>query len=120
MRTLRRGMALAAVLVMTLVAAGCGTITNSAIGKWAGEQGMTQLEFTHEGVVTGHNGCDRVSGYWHQEADTVTFYGLASTQKGCTDSQVWLMDPATATVSNGTMTFYDSDHEQIGQLTRQS
>src|SRR5699024_8404655 len=119
MRTLRRAMALTGVLLLTLLATGCGTITNSAIGTWAGEQGTTKLEFTNEGVVTGQDGCVRVTGDWHQKADTVIFYGLAPAEQAVNDGQVWLKDPATATVSNGTMTFYDSDHEQIGELTRQ-
>src|SRR5699024_2646843 len=119
MRTLRRAMALTGVLLLTLLATGCGPITNSPIGTWAGEQGATQLEFTNEGAVTGPDGCARVTGYCHQKADTVTFYGLAPAEQACNDGQVWLKDPATATVSNGTMTFYDSDHEQIGELTRQ-
>lgn len=119
MRTLRRGTALVATLLLTLLASGCGTITNSAIGTWAAEQPEVHLEFTHEGVVSGTDGCNRVTGYWQQDGDTVTFYGLASTLKGCPDTQVWLVNPATATVEAGTMTFYNAEHDKLGQLRRQ-
>lgn len=114
-----RPMAVATVLLLTLLASGCGRTTNSAIGTWTDQEGEAELELSQEGEVSGTDGCNRLTGSWDQQGDTVTFHGLASTLMACPDTDVWLTNPATATVSGDTMTIYDADDDELGELSRQ-
>ncbi|MPV49256.1 MULTISPECIES: META domain-containing protein [unclassified Pseudactinotalea] len=118
MRRLRVGMVVLAVAASAL--SGCGEAATSAQGTWGSSGGdETRLTFTGEGLITGTDGCNRLSGTWQQDGDDVTLAGLATTLMACPDVDVWLIDPASAVVDGDTMHLYDSDGAQIGDLSRE-
>lgn len=118
MRAIRQVLALVAVALLATLTA-CGTITNPAIGTWGSVQdGQPQLKLTHEGVVSGTDGCNSIKGTWAEEGSTVTFYNFYTTKMACPDVDVWLTDPATATLDGDTLHILSSDGTELGTLER--
>src|SRR5699024_1455200 len=109
MRAIRQVLALVAVALLATITA-CGPIPNPALGTWrTGQSGEPQLKLTHEGVVSGTDGCNTIKGTWAEEGDTVTFYNFYTTKMACPDVDVWLTDPATATLDGDTLHILSSD-----------
>lgn len=117
MHAIRRMFAVAAVCLLTVLAAGCGGVSDSAEGTWTGAEG-TELEFASDGQVTGTDGCNHLSGTWEHDGDTITFSGMIGTLMACMDVDVWLVDPATATFDGNTMVVFNSEGTELGELQR--
>lgn len=117
MGTFRRSFALVAACALMVLAAGCGSASSSPEGTWTGPEG-TELELTEEGMVTGTDGCNHLGGSWQEDGDTVTFSGMIGTLMACMDVEVWLIDPATATIDGNTMVVFDSEGTELGELQR--
>ncbi|WP_147917235.1 META domain-containing protein [Ruania zhangjianzhongii] len=117
MATIRRLLAVVTVCVLALFAAGCGAVSSSPEGTWTGDEG-TELELTVEGLVTGTDGCNHLSGTWEQDGETVTFSGMVGTLMACMDVDVWLTGPATATIDGDTMVVFNSEGAELGELQR--
>lgn len=119
MRVIRQVLALVTVALLATITA-CGTITNPAIGTWGtGEDGQPQLKLTHEGVVSGTDGCNSVKGTWKEADNAVTFYNFYTTDMDCPGVDVWLTNPTGATLDGDTLHILGSDGTELGQLTRQ-
>lgn len=116
MHAIRRTLAVVAVLLVGL-ATGCGAVSDSPEGTWTGAEG-TELELSVEGMVTGTDGCNRVSGTWEQDGDAITFSGMVGTLMACADVDIWLSDPATATIEGNTMVVFNSEGSELGELQR--
>lgn len=117
MAMIRRLLAVGTVGVLVVLAAGCGSASSSPEGTWTGPED-TELELTVEGVVTGTDGCNHLGGTWEEDGDTVTFSGMFGTLMACMDVDVWLVDPATATVEGDTMVVFNSEGTELGELQR--
>ena len=117
MATIRRLLAVGAGLVLMVLAAGCGSASSSPEGTWTGPED-TELELTVEGLATGTDGCNHLGGTWEEDGDTVTFSGMVGTLMACMDVDVWLVDPATATVQGDTMVVFNSEGTELGELQR--
>lgn len=117
MHTIRRSLALVAACVLMVLAAGCGGASDSPEGTWTGPED-TELELTEEGLVTGTDGCNHLGGAWEEDGDTVTFSGMVGTLMACMDVDVWLVDPATATIEGDTMVVFNSEGAELGELQR--
>lgn len=118
MRTVRRMTVLLTVCLLTMLTAGCGTETSSSPeGTWTGAED-TQLELTEDGTVTGSDGCNHIGGSWEQDGETIVFSDMISTLMACTDVDVWLEDPRTATIAGDTMVVYGPEDEELGELHR--
>lgn len=119
MRVIRRTLALVTVALLAMLTA-CGTITNPAIGTWGtGQDGDPQLKLTHEGVVSGTDGCNSIKGAWQEDDDVITFYNYSTTDIACPGVTPWLVDPATATLDGDTLHILDSEGAELGSLNRQ-
>ena len=117
MRHLRRTLALVTACLLAVLAAGCGGVSDSPEGTWTGAEG-TELELTVEGMVTGTDGCNHISGTWEQDGETVTFNGMVGTLMACMDVDIWLSDPATATIDGDTMVVFNAEGTELGELQR--
>lgn len=117
MQAIRRTLAMVTAGLLVVLAAGCGAASSSPEGTWTGPEG-TELELTVEGRVTGTDGCNHLGGAWEQDGDTVTFSGMVGTLMACMDVEVWLADPATATVDGDTMVVFNSEGAELGELQR--
>ncbi|WP_277049802.1 META domain-containing protein [Ruania albidiflava] len=118
MRAIRQVLALVTVALLAALTA-CGTTTNPAIGTWGtGQDGQPQLKLTHEGVVSGTDGCNDLKGSWSEDGDTITFYGVTATEMDCPDVDVWLTHPATATLDGDTLHVFDAGGSELGTLER--
>src|SRR5690625_3473835 len=118
MRTVRRMTVLLTACLLTMLTAGCGTETSSSPeGTWTGAED-TQLELTEDGTVTGNDGCNHLSGSWEQDGETIVFSGMISTLMACTDVDVWLTDPRSATIEGDTMVVYGREDAELGELQR--
>jgi heat shock protein HslJ len=71
-----------------------------------------------DGTLTGTDGCNRLSGGWSADGDTVTFDEVVSTRMFCEGVDAWLSGLATATISAAEMTVLDASGAELGTLTR--
>lgn len=76
------------------------------------------MEFTEDGKVSGTDGCNRLSGGYSEDADTVTFEQLASTMMFCEGVDTWLSKAATAKLSGDSLVISDESGTEIGTLKR--
>lgn len=130
---MRRKRAILAPLVIALVLSGCTgpvapdepgtdrpTVTPAApdaaplAGTTWGEKPF--LTFNSDGTYVGNAGCNGISGDWEQEGGTVTFGSMATTDIACQDSPDWAMPPASATVTDDSLTLLDADGGVIDEL----
>lgn len=116
-----RSIPAAALTVSLLVLlAGCGSSSPTPTGTWGSSgDGEPQLVLESDGSLTGTDGCNRLTGSWSADGQTVTFGDVASTTKACEGVDTWLLDLATATIDGTDMTVLDKDDSEIGTLTRQ-
>ena len=110
-----------------LALAGCATNAGSGgsepsnpIGAWGDTTTPTEpsLVLADDGTLTGTDGCNRLSGGWSADGDTVTFDQVASTRMFCEGVDTWLSGLATATISGAEMTVLDASGAELGTLTR--
>lgn len=114
---LGRGLAIAGVLALALT--GCAGNGADVYGTW-GEKANAKpyLELSDDGSVAGSDGCNRMTGNFTVDGDTVTFGQLASTLMACEGVDTWLSKAETATVDGDTMTVFNTKGDEIGTLDR--
>ncbi len=114
---LGRGLAIAGVLALALT--GCAGNGSDVHGTW-GEKvdAKPYLELSDDGSVAGSDGCNRMTGTFTVDGDTVTFGQLASTLMACEGVDTWLSKAETATVDSDTMTVFNTKGDEIGTLDR--
>ena len=126
--------AVAAVASAALLLAGCAgssgtdqtpkptTTSKSAdvTGSWgdAAKESAPAIELAGDGTLTGTDGCNRLTGSWKLEGDTIAFGELASTKMACIGVDTWLSGARTATVSGSTMTVLGEGGAELGTLDR--
>lgn len=131
MRTPHRLLALTTGLLMAFSLTGCGGGdgesgsadggTVDPVGTWGSTAAQApNLTFTEDGNVTGTDGCNRLTGSWTADGDTVEFGEIASTLMACVDVDTWLSGAKTATVDGDTMVVRDEGGSEIGTLERGS
>ena len=113
----------AAALVGCASNAGGGDPYGSApdpVGTWGDTAKTTEpsLELADDGGLAGTDGCNRLTGEWTQDGDTIEFGDVASTMMACEDVDTWLSGLATGTIDGDTMTVLDADGEELGTLER--
>lgn len=116
MRRVRVGIALGGVVMLALTA--CGGAATAAQGTWESADDATSLTFTGEGLITGTDGCNTLSGTWEENGDDVTLSGLSTTEMHCPGVDVWLDSPASATVEGDVMYVFDAGGTELGELSR--
>lgn len=89
-------------------------------GTWgdAAQESAPVLELSQNGTLTGTDGCNRLTGSWKLDGDTIVFGELASTKMACMGVDTWLSAARTAIVAGSTMTVRGEDGAEIGTLTR--
>jgi heat shock protein HslJ len=112
---------LAAAAVFTACAGNAGGGESAdPVGVW-GDQAATgepSLELASDGTLTGTDGCNRLSGSWTDDDDTITFEQVASTRMFCEGVDDWLSQLATGTISGETLTVFNDRGTEIGTLER--
>lgn len=131
---MRRTLAILAPLAIVIALAGCtgpvipdGLSTDqptvnpdatSVVGIIWGDKPF--LEFNGDGTYVGNAGCNGISGDWEREGNTVTFGAMSQTDMACEDSTDWALPPASATVTDGSLTLLDADGAVIDKLVAQN
>lgn len=121
---MRKVLTFTAIAALALALGGCasnpGGAGNDATGSWGDVdvQGKPSLDLAEGGQVSGTDGCNRLTGKWTQDGDTVTFGPLASTLMACEGVDTWLNAAETATVDGSTLTVLGTDGTEIGTLKR--
>lgn len=93
---------------------------DQVIGNWGDPTATDKpsLEFTADGMLSGSDGCNRITGSWTAEGEVVVFGPMASTKMACEGVETWLIDPASATVKGDVLTVSNSAGETIGTIDR--
>ena len=114
-----RTAALASVAIFALT--GCSTQSDGAAGTWgSAEPGQPQLVLDGSGKLSGTDGCNRLTGSWEQDGESVSFGAVASTMMACQDVDTWLVGLTSARVDGDTLRVSDAAGKEIGTLTRAS
>ncbi|MGO1735409.1 MAG: META domain-containing protein [Leucobacter sp.] len=96
-------------------------LEEAVLGTWASdEKGNPFLKFRDDGRVTGSDGCNGLQGDYTVEDETVTIKRGASTLMACPGVDDWLGKFSSITVAGDTMTVFNEDGDEIGQLQRGS
>lgn len=96
-----------------------GIDEDQLIGVWrSDEKGDPFLEFKDDGTFSGSDGCNGLGGEYTVEEDVVRIERGGSTLMACPGVDDWLRKVASVTFEGGTMTVFDKNDEQIGQLHR--
>ncbi|MGO3796221.1 MAG: META domain-containing protein [Pauljensenia sp.] len=91
------------------------------VGTWGSTAAQSpNLTFTADGNVSGTDGCNRLTGSWQADGDTVEFGAIASTMMACVDVDTWLSGAKSATVDGDSMVVKDEGGTEIGTLERDS
>lgn len=107
--------------VAALTLAACSAQAASPVGTWGeGGEGKPQLVLEEGGALSGTDGCNRLTGGWEQQGDTISFGEVASTAMACQGVDTWLVGLSTATVDGKTLHVSDASGAEIGTLTRVS
>lgn len=116
LRTARIGI-IASVLAIAL--SGCAAPAVDPSGTWGSDgNGQPNLTLDADGALSGTDGCNRLSGAWTAEGETVDFGIVVTTEMACQGVDTWLSALATATVDGDTLTVKDDAGETIGELER--
>lgn len=120
MSTLRHALGLAGAGALALSLAACGgSEPVSPEGTWGEDgEGLPQLTFEADGVLTGTDGCNRLSGTWEIDGETVEFGPLISTLMACEGVDTWLAQGASATIDGDVLTVLDEEGNEIGTLEK--
>ncbi|PDQ36073.1 MAG: hypothetical protein B5766_02745 [Candidatus Lumbricidophila eiseniae] len=89
------------------------------VGHWVATSPTTAfLRVASDGSVTGHDGCNAVTGSATVVGGVLQVSRGLDTLKACTGVDTWLSKIGTARVSGDTLTVYDSTDSVIGTLRR--
>ena len=90
------------------------------VGVWGdtASETLPSLEFTGDGKVSGTDGCNSIAGSYSQTDQYIEFNELISTLMACENVDAWLNQADHATISDETLTFFDSSDTEIGDLER--
>lgn len=120
-RSARGPLALAAITISAalLMLTGCAGQPDGPAGSW-GEKadGKPRLELADGGKLTGTDGCNRLAGTWKLVDGELVFDQVLSTMMACPDTNTWLSGLATGEATDRTLTVFDQDGTEIGELTR--
>jgi len=112
----------AAALCAVLLLAGCaGSPSGSAVvGDWgSAATGQPHLTIEDDGMFSGSDGCNNLSGNGEINGDEIDFGSIASTLKACEGVDEWLGQAATGSVKGDTMTVLDASGKTIGTLKKE-
>lgn len=100
---------------------GSGTLSQAdVVGVWGqADSGEPSLEFADDGSFSGTDGCNRLMGSYELAGMTIELGDVAMTRMACPDVEVWLVDPATATIAGNSLEISDGAGTIIGTLDRQ-
>ena len=99
----------------------CSTPAADVTGTWGEESdGQPHLVLEEGGMLSGTDGCNRLSGSWEQDGDMITFGEVATTMMACPDVDTWLMDLDTARIDGDTLHVSDASGTEIGSLAKAS
>lgn len=91
------------------------------VGIWrSDEKGDPFLEFREEGRFVGSDGCNGLGGDYTVSGEAVKIERGGSTLKACPGVDDWLRSVASVTFEGDTMTVFDKNDDEIGQLHRAS
>jgi len=89
------------------------------VGHWVAASPATAfLRVASDGSVTGHDGCNGVTGSATVVGGVLQVSRGLDTLKACTGVDTWLSKIGTARVSGDTLTIYNSTDSVIGTLHR--
>ncbi len=120
------GVAVAAAVLLLTGCAGAGLPFGAErvdpVGVWSESDADNTpfLSFSDDGNVSGYDGCNQLGGAWKATSDGIEFGDLAATQMYCEDVDTWLLGAASAEIDGGTMTVFDEDGEELGELGQTS
>ncbi len=112
-----------AVLVAS-IASGCASpAANQSrfVGTWGTPNvpGSPSLVLSSDGMLSGTDGCNRLSGSWQDSNGVLTFPNLASTMMFCSGVDTWLSRAKSAMLKGeNTLEFSDTSSVEIGSLPR--
>ncbi|GAB3120219.1 META domain-containing protein [Glaciibacter psychrotolerans] len=121
---MRKILTLTAITALALALGGCasnpGGSGTDATGSWGtvDVQGEPSLDLAEGGQLSGTDGCNRLTGTWTQDGNTVKFGPLGSTMMACDGVKTWLNAAESATVDGSTLTILGADGAEIGTLKR--
>ena len=118
MRLIR--VAAAGIALVALFLTGCAPATIQVTGTWgdATTQGEPSLELGPNGALSGTDGCNQLVGEYTVTGSELVFEQVASTKMFCDGIDTWLATLATASVTDDSMTLFDSSGVEIGSLER--
>lgn len=88
------------------------------VGTWGTSDGPN-LTLEDGGQLSGHDGCNSLSGTWEQDDDEIDFTDIAMTLMACENVDTWLSGLSSATVEGDTLYVLNDDGTEIGSLDRQ-
>ncbi|WP_336624960.1 MULTISPECIES: META domain-containing protein [unclassified Microbacterium] len=99
----------------------CSTPSAEVTGTWGEDgDGQPHLVLEEGGMLSGTDGCNRLSGSWEQDGDVIDFGEVATTMMACPDVDTWLMDLDTARIDGDTLHVSDASGTEIGSLAKAS
>lgn len=99
----------------------CSTPSADVTGTWGEDgDGQPHLVLEEGGMLSGTDGCNRLSGSWEQDGDVIDFGEVATTMMACPDVDTWLMDLDTARIDGDTLHVSDASGTEIGSLAKAS
>lgn len=92
------------------------------VGTWGDRSAASEpaLKLASDGSLAGTDGCNRLTGSWSAEGETIMFNNVAATEMICEDVDTWLSGLATGTIDGETLTVLDREGTEIGTLERSS
>lgn len=114
---------LAAAAVLAACAGNAGTTEPvDPVGTWGdpSETAEPSLALASDGSLTGTDGCNRLTGSWSDDGETITFSDVATTRMMCAHVDAWLSELATGTIQGETLAVLDDAGSEIGTLERSS
>lgn len=118
-RFTRSAAVIGGVVLLVLGVAGCGFVSMWAKGTWSDSAGTVVLTFTQEGLITGTDGCNEVSGTWEEHGNDVTLTVTIDDANTCPEIDQWLTDPVEAAIDGNTMQVYGPNTTFLGELHEQ-
>ena len=109
-----------------MVLTGCATsgtdgapeASPTPVGTWGADDGP-HLTLEDGGQLTGHDGCNGLSGTWEPDGTEVNFVDVVTTLMACEGVDTWLNGLSSATVDGDTLHVFNDDDAEIGSLDRQ-
>ena len=110
----------AALALVAVAASGCSIIEEpDAVGTWGTpERGSAYLRIADDGTLTGNDGCNTMSGRWHEGDGAAVFDDVMSTLMACPGVDTWLTQGRSAVAQGDTLHVRDASGVEIGTLPR--